>query len=199
MQVRNAPRAVWHAWRRGMYPAFRMDTHPFKFVGRKLRLGSYGDPVAVPMKAWKPLLALVDGHTGYTHQWQYAKHRAFKRILMASVDSATQATLAASRGWRTFRTMRDVSELERGEILCPASEEAGKRRQCQSCLACRGGNPQRVSIAIVAHGSKATLSRATTSMWARLFAQRETTTLGGLIPSGVVRIQGPSPSDFLMR
>ena len=47
-----------------------------------------------------------------------------------------------------------VSELVRGrEILCPASEEAGKRTQCASCLLCGGASVKAKSIAIVAHGA----------------------------------------------
>jgi hypothetical protein len=160
VQVRNAPRGIWYAWQRGLYPDYNPRKHKQLFRGRKLRLGSYGDPVAVPYRVWKPLVAIADGHTGYTHQWQDAKHRSFRRWLMASVDSLSQATLAKEREWRYFRTMHTADDIGRGEILCPASDEAGKRRQCETCLACNGsnGNAQRVSIAIVAHGSKATLS-----------------------------------------
>ena len=160
VQVRNAPRGIWYAWQRGLYPDYNPRIHKQLLRGRKLRLGSYGDPVAVPYRVWKPLVDLASGHTGYTHQWRESKHRFFKRLIMASVETTQQAALAKGRGWRYFRTMQSIDDMERGEILCPASDEAGKRRQCESCLACNGsnGNPQRVSIAIVAHGSKATLS-----------------------------------------
>ena len=68
--------------------------------------------------------------TGYTHQWRTADLAA---LCMASVDSALEAREAQLRGYRTFR----VTELEegrmRGEALCPASEEAGKRVTCETC------------------------------------------------------------------
>jgi hypothetical protein len=45
-------------------------------------------------------------------------------------------------------------------VLCPASEEAGKKLTCQECLACGGGNRQG-SIYIPAHGSSAVMKYVT--------------------------------------
>ena len=41
--------------------------------GRKVRLGTYGDPAAVPAIVWGSLLADAASHTGYTHQWASGK------------------------------------------------------------------------------------------------------------------------------
>jgi hypothetical protein len=38
-------------------------------------------------------------------------------------------------------------------MVCPASEEAGKRLTCDDCGACSGGEPPKVSVAIIAHGT----------------------------------------------
>ena len=148
------------AFKRGIYPEYLARIHADLFRGRKLRMGSYGDPVAIPYSVWKSLVDRSTGHTGYTHQWRDGRFWRFRRWVMASTESIVDSRIARGKGWRTFRTMRDVDELATGEILCPASDEAGKRRQCESCLACNGsnGNPRKVSVAIVAHGSKATLS-----------------------------------------
>ena len=105
------------------------------------QLGSYGDPAAVPYRVWKPLGDVSSGRTGYTHQWQTGRFWRFREWLMASVETRRDAQYAHWRGWRTFRTLLDVNELAQGEILCPASDEAGKRRQCENCLACNGGSP----------------------------------------------------------
>jgi hypothetical protein len=158
VQVRNAPRAIWQAYRSGRYAHYSPAAHAHLFQGRVLRLGSYGDPTAVPLGVWEPLLRLARRHTGYTHQWRaFPEYRAF---LMASVDHAHELPAAHAAGWRTFRTLAHLAELRAGERLCPASAEAGKRTTCDKCAACKGAgsNPQLVSIAIVAHGGKSTLS-----------------------------------------
>jgi hypothetical protein len=51
--------------------------------------------------------------------------------------------------------VKDAAEpVAKGEIVCPAAEEAGKRRDCSTCKACDGAgtNARRVSIVIDAHG-----------------------------------------------
>ena len=125
---------------RGSIRTISRKLHAHLFQGRKLRLGAYGDPCSVPYRVWKPLVDMSTGHTGYTHQWQDKRFWRFRSILMASVETPALADIARSRGWRYFRTMQDISQLGTGEILCPASKEAGKRRQCETCLACKGSN-----------------------------------------------------------
>jgi hypothetical protein len=160
VQVRNAPYQVWKTYHAGKYPHYLPKLHAHLFRGRKLRLGAYGDPCAVPYRVWTPLVAMSTGHTAYSHAWQDKRFWRFRNLTMASVENSAQADVARSRGWRYFRAMHDVSDLGAGEILCPASKEGGKRRQCETCLACRGsnGNSSMVSVAIVAHGSPAVLS-----------------------------------------
>ena len=34
-----------------------------------IRLGSYGDPAAVPIEIWDNLCSVAANYTGYTHQW----------------------------------------------------------------------------------------------------------------------------------
>lgn len=46
-----------------------------------------------------------------------------------------------------------VSGARTREVLCPASEEAGKRTQCIRCLLCAGAETQAKSVAIVVHGA----------------------------------------------
>ena len=82
---------------------------------------------------------------------------------MASADSPADAVLAQSMGWRTFRVgmwgevERDRAALS--ESLCPASEQAGKKLTCETCLACDGaGTAKRGSIFIPAHGGTAVMA-----------------------------------------
>jgi hypothetical protein len=124
-----------------------------------LRIGSYGDPVAVPYSVWSPLVAVAAGHTGYTHAWRETRFWRYRRILMASCESLDDANSARARGWRTFRTGPEGELPVRGEFRCPASAEENKRLSCNRCGACDGAKdkPGRASVLIQAHGSPATL------------------------------------------
>jgi hypothetical protein len=126
-----------------------------RIAGSMLRLGSYGDPAAVPHDVWTALLTHVAGHTGYTHQWrtfpQYAD------IVMASCDSAGDRVIAKTLGFRTFRVAPATGwTRESYETLCPASEQAGRTTTCDKCRACGGTSSRaRCDIMIPAHGSGA--------------------------------------------
>jgi hypothetical protein len=122
-----------------------------------VRLGTYGDPAAVPLPVWQALVAQAAGWTGYSHQWPTLTE-GWQRLLMASVDSVEEMDEAHEQGWRTFRV---GSEPVRGvEINCPASKEygerVGKRVQCIDCLLCMGGTSRSgKSIQIAPHGTGA--------------------------------------------
>ena len=127
--------------------------------GRKVRLGTYGDPAAVPAWVWELLLREASGHTGYTHQWRKGKADHVKQWCMASADTMDEFAAAKFAGWRTFR-VRDVNaDGAEGlkyvnEMACPASEEQGKRLTCEDCMACSGGiDSKKASVTIVVHGS----------------------------------------------
>jgi hypothetical protein len=128
-------------------------------VGRKVRLGTYGDPAAVPAWVWELLLQDAAGHTGYTHQWASGKADHVKQWCMASADTMDEFAAAKFAGWRTFR-VRDVNASGAeglqyvNEMICPASEEAGKRLTCDTCMACSGGiDSKKASVTIIVHGS----------------------------------------------
>ena len=117
-----------------------------------IRLGSYGDPSAIPSYVWDSLLAKSKGRTGYTHQSVNQRYD----LCMKSADSLDEALTAWSNGIRTFRVIDNVNAMVKDkEILCPASEEAGRRTTCDSCKLCSGSDIVAKSIAIVAHGNGA--------------------------------------------
>lgn len=119
-------------------------------AGLSLRAGAYGDPAAAPDHVHGMLIIAAHGHTAYSHQW---RNMPLPRWAMASADSLTMAQEAWGRGFRTFRVIADLAEIEPNEVLCPASEEAGKRTTCAKCQLCQGRDSgSRKSIAIVAHG-----------------------------------------------
>ena len=128
-----------------------------KAQGKPGRLGSYGDPSFVPVPVWKRVLNLLSGHTGYTHQWARPTTQAYSAFLMASVESVDAKKQANALGWRTFRIMRQdqwaKETLQPDEILCPASEEAGKRTTCENCQLCSGNAIKAKNVAIYAHSA----------------------------------------------
>ena len=121
--------------------------------GRTFRMGTYGDPAFVPISVWRKLIVKSRGHTGYTHQWRKVTAQPYRAIVMASVESPATKADANSRGWRTFRVMRQSETLQHDEILCPASEEAGKRTTCENCQLCSGNTIKAKNVAIYAHSS----------------------------------------------
>jgi hypothetical protein len=125
--------------------------------GRAVRLGSYGDPAAVPLAVWKALTMFATGWTGYSHQWRNPIAEGLQAYCMASADTLADGITARAAGWRTFR-VRTVSEavLPRAEFICPASEEAGYKTDCATCRACMGTSAKaHASPVIIAHGAKA--------------------------------------------
>ena len=114
--------------------------------GRFVRVGTYGDPAAVPSEVWDELLSECETWTAYTHQKPWRPD-----IAMQSADSHTEAVMHWTAGRRTFRVIANLGELDhKNEALCPASKEAGRRVQCTACKLCRGSSKAK-SIAIVEH------------------------------------------------
>lgn len=151
----QAPLNIWKTWKNGKYPVYS-DDYLHLFKGRKIRLGAYGEPSAVPTNIWLKILSVTDSHTGYTHQWNNDKINAaeLQKICMASVDSEDEFLKATNSGWRTFRVKLPDSPKFKYEFVCPASEEENKRLTCEDCMACNG-NPRGKggSVTINAHGA----------------------------------------------
>lgn len=154
----QGPNQVFKAYSAGKYPT---ATTPEQITalakGRMVRLGTYGDPAAVPATVWDALLADATGHTGYTHQHE---HRPDYGRMMYSADTPAQATAAHAKGYRTFRVIPVHAYAQQGkdallanEILCPASKENDKGITCRECKLCTGSTTKAKSIAIVAHGT----------------------------------------------
>ena len=113
---------------------------------RFVRVGTYGDPAAVPSEVWDELLAECETWTAYTHQKPWRPD-----IAMQSADSYDEAKAHWAEGRRTFRVIVDLGDIDKTkETLCPASKEAGRRVQCTACKLCKGSSLAK-SIAIVEH------------------------------------------------
>jgi hypothetical protein len=157
VNVGRSVESVYGAYQRGRYarPGKDYDASilPDLFEGSVFRLGTYGDPAAAPFRIWANATAKVKARTGYTHQWKRKSFEAFKSICMASVDSPRDLAMARAMGWRSFRVRaKDAATIE-GEVICPASKEAGQKTTCEACKACGGLSAKaRADIVIMAHG-----------------------------------------------
>jgi hypothetical protein len=138
---------VYKSFLRGVYP-MADNTAARKSIGRGrfVRVGTYGDPAAVPPAVWEELLSEADTFTAYSHQSGWRPD-----IAMQSADNHAQAVIHWKAGRRTFRVIADLGQLDKqNEALCPASKEAGRRVQCTACKLCKGSALAK-SIAIVEH------------------------------------------------
>lgn len=120
-------------------------------IGRRLRLGAYGDPSALPLADLEALVNASSGHTGYTH-FYHEIDSAYSEFLMASVESLESEMLAQALGYRTFRVLRKGEtdhEVTGRSILCLESD---KGIQCADCMLCSGmSKPNAKNIYIYEH------------------------------------------------
>lgn len=146
VQPFQAPLAVYNAYKKGLYSKFK----PSMLAGRAIRLGSYGDPAALPYYIIKELVRHADHHTGYTHQ---SHHKNFDErianLCMISVDTAGEAQRVQRQGLKTFRVKTDSAPMLAGEVEC-LSTAAGI-----DCLTCGLCSAEQVSVVINAHGTRA--------------------------------------------
>jgi hypothetical protein len=149
----HGPRMTYVSWLNGAYIDATNSDLTALVSGRKVRLGAYGDPAAVPLNIWHALLKEVVGITGYTHAWRQFPELA--QYVMASCDTEQDRVHAKALGFRTFRVAPAVGyEAGNREVLCPASKEAGKKATCDTCLACGGHSSKaKVDMFIPLHGN----------------------------------------------
>lgn len=154
VNLMHAPSAIYRAFRAGSYPTVTLAEFGRMVAGRPLRIGAYGDPAAVPFHVWDAICPHAAFVNGYTHQWRNFPELA--QWCMASVDSAAERVAAGILGFRSFRVRSASEDKMPGEVICPASEEAGKRTECASCRACGGHSARaKADIVIIAHATAA--------------------------------------------
>ena len=109
---------------------------------KHLRMGSYGDPAAVPYGVWKLILPKHKRHrTGYTHQWASPDTDSrLKGILMASADTPEERLRAQAMGWRTFevRPILAGPPAKGTGFQCPSDPTRDKHVSCEKCGLCNG-------------------------------------------------------------
>jgi len=149
--------SIYKAYKKGNYQ--RISGHDaIASIGADLmvRLGTYGDPAAVPSYIWESLVSKARGRTGYSHQANNPNADYRPDLTMRSADTLEEAQAAWANGERTFRVTANAKDIVQGkEIVCPASAEAGKRTTCEKCKLCSGNTINAKSIVIMAHGNGA--------------------------------------------
>ena len=151
VNIGQAPASIFKAYKRGLYPSYDPSIHAHLFKGRKVRLGAYGDPAAMPFEIAEHIVSLADGHTAYTHQQRHPGFDPrFLALCMVSADTQKQAAAAHAIGAKTFRIAVDITDKFDGEIECLSDS---KGISCHDCGICKGSSAP-VSIVIAVHGSR---------------------------------------------
>lgn len=182
--------AIWKAYKAGAYgavvaPEAAAATLLFQIKRRiiqGIRLGAYGDPVALPLDIVERLVIPVRDAgaavTGYTHAWRPEYRLAgqpepdpeWRRYLMASCHHRRDVESARLQGWRPFTLLREAPEgadpyvwattqaREQGVALCPAGSERPEHlrvtcSQCGGCNGSKGPEDRRVGFGTTVHGN----------------------------------------------
>lgn len=152
VNVGRSVRSVFEAYKRGRYQKATPAQLRAVLAGRKVRLGTYGDPAAAPVAMWQTITADAAGVVGYSHQWQSVNfdHAAWAPLVMASADNIDEAAQANLYGMRVFRVSVGVDK-QTGETTCPASAEGGRKATCDTCMLCGGTSKAARDIVIADH------------------------------------------------
>lgn len=152
-------------WKASQKRKMSLELASWVCSGMRVRVGSVGDPAAVPTYVWRALLERVDGHTGYTHSWRSCDP-SLRRLFMASCDNKTEMEEARKRGWNVFLVVDPARDeipqtlLNPLYIQCPAD---GITKSCFSCMACHGKPSKRARGYVIVeelHGATNTIAQA---------------------------------------
>lgn len=151
-----APQQIWRSYTAGTYPTISRKLLAEKLIGRRVRLGAYGNMSNCPYWLTQLLAKHSDGHTSYDHNWA-AIPQSFAQFAMASVATEKEYRHAKRLGWRTFRVKSPDDPVLPNERECPAQDkfrQEGRKVQCISCMACHGTNGKAglVDLVIDDHG-----------------------------------------------
>tara|TARA_Y100000310_G_C20698945_1_gene827884 strand:+ start:2502 stop:3182 length:681 start_codon:yes stop_codon:yes gene_type:complete len=132
----QGPDSVWKCWNDGGYGIWDGGLHIFR--DKLVRFGAYGDPAFIPKNITSSIIGACKAHTGYTHQWADPMYITYRDSFKASVDTFQEHHQAKTLGWSTYRARGEGEKLQSNEHVCPASKEAGQRKQCETCMLCNG-------------------------------------------------------------
>jgi len=132
----QAPLSVFRAWRRGSCHGWEDGAIMHQLArATVIRVGAYGDPLAVPAHVWGDLASWAPDARllGYTHSWRLPHAPAYRRWFMASVEDIYDQQAAVSLGWRTFRVGLKGDQPNTYEKACPAMDKGISCAQCKAC------------------------------------------------------------------
>lgn len=156
VNVGQAPEGIYRKYITGGYPEFSKRLHRRHLQYRKIRLGAYGDPAALPMGILRYLVRTCSrGHTGYTHQVEDMTRRradAIASVCMVSTETEAQRLAMQARGYRTFHVQPGAASPPPGDVECLFYT---KHLQCRDCLRCKGADQRGPSIFVRGHGRTA--------------------------------------------
>lgn len=194
VEIYRAPLTIYRKYKLGEYEAITGPVLRNLTAGKALRIGTYGDPAAVPLSIWNFFTERASHWTGYTHQWRLAT--TLQRFCMASVDNAAEQAEATALGWRTFRVRTGGEPLLKSEFTCPASTEAGKVLTCQQCNSCDGSRRQKGNPAILVHGIT---GKRRTFYWAHEMPHGKLAAVNNKLRALGLAVESNSPAAKLRR
>lgn len=151
----HGPRIVYGAYKRGVYPRYDRKLNECMLQGRRIRIGTYGDPAALPVELVEYLAAISGGWTGYSHQmFQVDRGHAerLSSLLMVSCHTPAQHAEARRRGWRSFVTIPEGGKTPENAVECPYYTHGV---QCHDCRLCDGNNKKAKDVYVIAHAAVA--------------------------------------------
>jgi hypothetical protein len=147
----HGPSTVYQAYMAGKYKHYVKRHHEKYIAGRKVRIGAYGDPAAIPLKLVKYLAYISSGWTGYSHQMFWVRHAAeLANYVMASCHTPAQHAEARRRGWRSFVAIPKGGQAPERSVECPHYTHGVN---CETCLLCDGNNKQAKDVYVIAHAA----------------------------------------------
>ena len=150
----QAPLSIYKSWLKGNYETLTPKQVQKRLAYKKVRLGSYGDPIHIPLNILDVILKHTLGTTGYTHQWKNKEYIKYSKYLMASVETIKEKIQANSLNYRTFR-VRQGTETIKGEVGCLSDRKARGTKKlvnCVDCMMCSGLTSKvKLNISIIQH------------------------------------------------
>lgn len=155
VDLKRGPKQVWRAWKNGRYVRFTRDFAGLT-RGRSVRLGAFGEIVAVPRQNILRFLDYCGGTvTGYTHQWRRLGRRSKWRYdIHASTHSAEESLLANDMGWTVYQSG--------GKPVSGYSRCGSPRITCENCGGCAGNKGWNVYGKISGRVTRKTFDREIT-------------------------------------
>jgi hypothetical protein len=144
-----APSSIYRAYKLGRYSVFSEEVIKYRLKYSKVRFGSYGDPVFIPINIVELIIKSCKGYTGYSHQWTNLKYKDYFKYFMASTDNSGEMQLASNMGYKTYRVGKSGEKPSKyTESICPNTSTG---INCSECLLCNAEKNSK-NIFINVHG-----------------------------------------------